>query len=237
MKLKHLPDKKYTKIMNKPKNRSENIVVQEFASEILIYDLKTDKAYCLNETSVFVWRLCDGTKTVAEISQSLTKKLKQPMTEDVIWLALDGFKKDNLLEDSKEFEINFNGLNRRQVIKKVGFASMFALPIVSSIVAPNAAMAASGATNLALLATCPSTNGNVSCQSSNCVFTNNDGYRCCVSGATTGTFMPTQGSCSSFANCAAYGTSQCCSGSASTYPQLDGVCIPNFGRSGCICNS
>jgi hypothetical protein len=83
-------------------------------------------------------------RTVTEISQSLSKKLNEPMTEDVIWLALDNFKKDNLLEDNEHFEINFNGLTRRQVIKKIGFASMITLPFVSSVVAPNAAMAASG---------------------------------------------------------------------------------------------
>ena len=33
--------------------------------------------------------MCNGTKTVAEISQNLSRKLKQPITEDVIWLALD----------------------------------------------------------------------------------------------------------------------------------------------------
>ncbi len=91
-----------------PKSRIENIVVQEFAKEILIYDLKTNKAFCLNETSAMIYQLCDGKRSVAEISQILTKKLNQPMTEDLIWLALDNFKKDNLLEENEKFEIDFD---------------------------------------------------------------------------------------------------------------------------------
>ena len=132
---------------NLPQARMNNLVVQEFTNEILIYDLKTNKAFCLNETSAMIWQLCNGKRTVKEISQHLSKKLNQPLTEDVIWLAFDSFKKDNLLEESEQFEISFNGLSRRQVIRKVGLASIIALPLISSILAPNAAMAASGCVN------------------------------------------------------------------------------------------
>ena len=126
-----------------PKTRIENIVVQEMNKELLIYDLKDNKAFCLNETSAIIYQLCDGTKTIAEISQSLTKKSNQPISEDVIWLALDDFKKDKLLEHSEQIAINFNGLNRRQIIKKIGFSSMIVLPMISAVMAPQAAQAAS----------------------------------------------------------------------------------------------
>lgn len=75
------------KIMNKPKTRNENLVVQEFESEILIYDLKTNKAFCLNETSALIYQLCNGKNSVAEISQALNKHLKQSISEDLVWLA------------------------------------------------------------------------------------------------------------------------------------------------------
>jgi hypothetical protein len=130
--------------MNTPKTRNDNIVVQEIDKELLIYDLKENKAFCLNETSALIWQLCDGSNSMAEISKFAGKKLNQNISEDLIWLALDEFKKCSLLEESEKFEIDFNGLNRRQIIKKVGLASMIALPIVSSIVAPTAAHALSG---------------------------------------------------------------------------------------------
>ena len=88
-------------------------------------------------------------------------------------MALDQFKRDNLLENNEQFEINFNGLSRRQMIKKVGLASMIMLPVVSSLVAPTAAQSAS---LLPLLANCSS---NSQCESNFCT---NGPPRCCVPG-------------------------------------------------------
>lgn len=138
--------------MNYPKTRNENIVVQEMEKEILIYDLKTNKALCLNETSALIYQLCNGSRTVAEISRMMGQKSNESISEDLVWLALDNFKKDNLLENNEQFEINFKGLSRRQVIKKVGLASMVALPVIASIVAPSAVMAYSGFANCAACA-------------------------------------------------------------------------------------
>ena len=129
--------------MDRPKTRNKNIVVQEMEKELLIYDLKDNKAFCLNETSAIIYQLCDGKNSVTEISLELNKLLKQPITEDVVWLALNDFKKENLLAESERFEINFNGLSRRQIIKKVGLASMVALPLLSAVMAPQAAQAGS----------------------------------------------------------------------------------------------
>jgi Coenzyme PQQ synthesis protein D (PqqD) len=129
--------------MNNPKNRNEDIVMLEMESEILIYDLRTNKTFSLNETSALIWQLCDGKKSVAEISRNLSKKLNKPVTEDFVWLALDNFKKENLLEQSEQFEIDFNGLSRRQLVKKIGFASLLTLPVIASVTAPVAGAAAS----------------------------------------------------------------------------------------------
>lgn len=192
--------------MNRPKTRSENIVVQELENEILIYDLMNDKAYCLNKTSAMIWQLCDGKNSVAEMSLNLSKKLSQPISEDLIWLALDNFKKDNLLEESQQLEIKFNGLNRRDVIKKIGFASMIALPIVSSVIAPSAAMAQSG-----LLANNAACTTNSQCQSGNCF----GGTKCCVAGTTLGLAPNTRlGAPFSVpsATCTALAAADCCSG-------------------------
>ncbi|MBX7171611.1 MAG: PqqD family protein [Pyrinomonadaceae bacterium] len=149
--------------MNYPKTRNENIVVQEMEKEILIYDLKTNKAFCLNETSAIIYQLCDGKNSVAEITLALNQNLNQSVSEDLVWLALDNFKKDNLLENNEQFEINFKGLSRRQVIKKIGLASMIALPVIASVVAPNAAMAFSGFANCAACTT------NSQCAVNNCL--------------------------------------------------------------------
>jgi hypothetical protein len=189
--------------MNTPKTRNENIVVQEMENEILIYDLKTNKAFCLNATSAMIWQMCNGTRTVAEIGQSLSKKLDESVSEDLIWLALDNFKKNNLLENNKEFAVNFKGLNRRQVVKKIGLTSMIALPVIASIIAPSAAMAFSGFANCAACTT------QSQCVSNNCL-----NMVCSV--GTTNSFAPNTMLGAAFsvpsATCTALAAANCCSG-------------------------
>jgi hypothetical protein len=117
--------------------RNKEIVVQELGKEILIYDLKSHKAYNLNETSSTVYRACDGKTTFDEI------KLRAKFTDEIIFLALEELKKENLIEVKDSYASPFAGMTRRQVIRKVGPASMIALPVVSSLIAPTAAMTAS----------------------------------------------------------------------------------------------
>jgi hypothetical protein len=140
---------------NNPKGRENDIVVQELKGEVLLFDLNTNKAYCLNQTSALVWNLCDGESSVSDISRKLSQQLKQPVTEDLVWLAVDGLKKDDLLEHSEELTIRFDGLSRREVIRKVGFASMIALPVIASLVTPTAAMAQSLACTVSIISNTP----------------------------------------------------------------------------------
>jgi hypothetical protein len=121
--------------MKLPKIR-ENLLVQDLSNEILIYDLTTNKSYCLNETAKTVFNHCDGVKTFADIN----------LPEDIIYLSLDQLKKHNLLED--DYASTFAGISRRDAIKKVGMGTMIALPFVVGITAPKAAQAASGLAQL-----------------------------------------------------------------------------------------
>lgn len=130
--------------MNKPISRKTNIVVQDLENEVLIYDLEINKAFCLNKTSALVYEFADGTKTVGEISNEMSVKLKIRVSEDLVWMALEGLKKDNLLANADELTDHFGGLTRREVVKRVGFASVVMLPLISTVIAPNAVMAQSG---------------------------------------------------------------------------------------------
>ena len=125
------------KLGSNPQSRKHDIVIQELKDEVLIYDLIRNKALCLNQTSAMIWQECDGTKSVTEISQLLSRKLKSNVSEDIIWLALNQFKTDNLLTNN-DLTTPLVGLNRREIVKRIGFASMVALPIISTLVAPHA---------------------------------------------------------------------------------------------------
>lgn len=127
-----------------PSVRRNNLVVQEISDELMICDLNENKAFCLNETSAIVWQLCDGKKSLGQISKELGRQLNTPPDEGLVWLALNQLKINKLLENSADIEDKYLGMSRREVIKKVGFGTMIALPLVSSIVAPTSANAASG---------------------------------------------------------------------------------------------
>jgi hypothetical protein len=119
-----------------PKSRKDNLVVQELDGEVLIYDLNKNKAVCLNQTSALVWQACDGSRTIADISDAVGKQLNSQVNEDIIWLALDQLSKENLVEKQTESGNKFKGLSRREVIKKAALGTVIALPIVTSLVAP-----------------------------------------------------------------------------------------------------
>jgi hypothetical protein len=127
----------------RPIARKDNIVVQNTRLETLVYDLTLNKAFLLNETSAFVWQNCDGTREVSEISKALAQRNKQPINNDIVWLAIDQLKKENLIENPGELKSGLEGLSRREVIKRIGFGTMIAMPLISVLVAPRAVNAAS----------------------------------------------------------------------------------------------
>lgn len=47
-----------------PIARTKDLVIQNSADEVLIYDLNDHHALCLNKTSAAVWRLCDGENSI-----------------------------------------------------------------------------------------------------------------------------------------------------------------------------
>lgn len=143
-----------------PVARKEGLVVQETAEEVLVYDLTTNKAHCLNQTAAFVWKSCDGSKSVDDISTLLARETGSNVSEDLIWLAIDQLSDKNLLQ--APVASKFAGSSRRDVIKKIGLAAVVALPVVASLAAPTSALAATSCSCLiagdcAAQTTCPST--------------------------------------------------------------------------------
>lgn len=124
-----------------PRRRETGIVVREISDEVLVYDLGTHKAHCLNATATLVWKKCDGQTSIPQLAQLLEQELKASVNDDVIWLAIDELEKRNLLEQSSS-RMNRSGMTRRAMIRRLGLATAVALPIVTSLVAPTPAQAA-----------------------------------------------------------------------------------------------
>lgn len=143
-----------------PIARKDGLVIQETTDEVLVYDLTSNKAHCLNQTAAFVWKSCDGNNSISDITNRFQKEIGSSVHEDLVWLAIDQLNDKNLLE--KDISADFAGRSRREVIKKIGLAAVIALPIVASLTAPSSAMAASSCVcnspgNCTAQTTCPST--------------------------------------------------------------------------------
>lgn len=126
-----------------PLSRRRDLLTRELENEILIYDLEVNKAFSLNHTSSAVWLACDGKRNISQITESVSAELNTPATEDLIWFTIDELKKLNLIENGEQINSIFNGVSRREVIKKVGLGTMVALPVIAALTAPSAANASS----------------------------------------------------------------------------------------------
>ncbi|MBS1793968.1 MAG: PqqD family protein [Acidobacteria bacterium] len=149
-----------------PVARKEGLVVQETSEEVLVYDLNSNKAHCLNQTAAFVWKSCDGNNSVGDITKLFENETGSAVPEDMIWLAIDQLKDKELLQTVPADGLK--GRSRRDVIKTIGLATVVALPIVASLTAPTSVMAAVSCSCLVpgdcVATACPST---VNCNASN----------------------------------------------------------------------
>jgi hypothetical protein len=148
---------------NDPQNpvaRQTGLVVQEMPDEVLVYDMDANKAHCLNTSAAFVWRSCDGTNSISDIMRNFESTGGGKVTEDFVWLAIDQLNENGLLEG--EVAPRFAGQSRRQVLKTIGLASVVAVPVIASLVAPqhalgNISCACTNPGNCLNMTSCPST--------------------------------------------------------------------------------
>ena len=132
------------KAVRNPKARSEGLVIKKLDDELLVYDLETHKAHCLNLAAALVWNHCDGRKSVAEITRVLSEEAAAEglFTEEVVWLALVQLERFRLLEERAALPQHATRLSRRELGRRLGLATVAALPFITAIVAPPAASAA-----------------------------------------------------------------------------------------------
>ncbi|HLL53216.1 MAG TPA: PqqD family protein [Myxococcaceae bacterium] len=123
-----------------PVARQEKLAAQELAGEWVVYDLERDRAHRLNAASALVWRNCNGKRDARQLAALLSSELGLPNDERVARLALDALARANLLENAPDEALA--RLTRRQLVKQLGVA-LAALPLVATLVAPDAMAAQS----------------------------------------------------------------------------------------------
>lgn len=114
-----------------------DLVMKEMPDEVLIYDLKQHKAHCLNQTAALIWRFCDGKTSIPLLAQTLSQQLQTPLSEEVVWVALQQLSRAQLLEQNLAKPGILAGVSRRQALRQLTWGAILA-PLVTSIIAPTA---------------------------------------------------------------------------------------------------
>ena len=122
--------------------RKEGLLVHPLEDEVLVYDLVRHKAHCLNLASATVWKHCDGSQDARDLARIVTRELDMAFDEQMVWLALGQLDKARLLEQRIGPASGPARISRREVIKRVGLAAAVSVPLISSIVSPTPAQAA-----------------------------------------------------------------------------------------------
>lgn len=123
-----------------PQARTTDLVMRELPDEMLVYDLKTHEAHCLNHTAALAWKHCDGKSSVTEIASLMEKDMNTPVDEAAVWLAVDRLSKAHLLEEQVIPPTGTPGISRRKALQRIGIGSLL-IPTVLTVVAPIPAMA------------------------------------------------------------------------------------------------
>lgn len=125
-----------------PRLRADGLVIHELPDEVLVYDKVRHHAHCLNQSAALVWRACDGQSAPEEIARKLTTQLAVTVTEDLVLLALAQLEEIHLLEQQGTITTSLAGMSRRQMTRSLGLAAAVALPVITSIMVPTPAQAA-----------------------------------------------------------------------------------------------
>lgn len=126
----------------KPKARKRRLLIEEANGELVVYDLASHNAHRLNAAAAAIWKSCNGRRTVEDIASKVNAALSPQARRTLVVQALGDLQRKRLL-DSDDFV--GERMSRRELMKKLGIGAAAAamLPMISSIVAPTPAAAAS----------------------------------------------------------------------------------------------
>lgn len=118
-----------------PLVKTEGLVMQDLGDELLVYDMETKQASCLNRSARSFLQSCDGETTVYEAAEKLD------LSPDLVISTVGAFSKAGLLAEPLS-GIPTTGISRRKLLRAAATLGV-AVPIVSTLVAPSAVHAAS----------------------------------------------------------------------------------------------
>jgi len=129
-----------------PKARQDDLLMEEVADELVLYDQQRKLAHSLNRTAALVWRHCDRQRSIADLAELLRAELDPVADEDLVLVAIDRLEAAHLLEEPFERTADQARTSRRQAVRKLGRVGVVTLllPVVTTLVAPTPTQAGGG---------------------------------------------------------------------------------------------
>ena len=124
--------------LERPRARTEDLVIKALPDEVLVDDLARHRTHCLNGAAAAVWRLCNGQRTPADIARTLAQAPEGRWSDEAVRLALDELGRAHLLNEVRTGHPDAGGVTRRQTLQRLAAAAVV-VPTVATIVAPRAA--------------------------------------------------------------------------------------------------
>jgi hypothetical protein len=156
-----------------PEARADGLLTEQVGDEVVVYDTESKDVHCLSPLAAAVFEHCDGRSDPAAIAESVGVRLGRPVTKGEVSEAIAQLEERSLLE-RPPLLLHQEGVSRRDLAKKtarVG-AAVASVPLITSIVAPTAAMAATQ-----IPSGCGGCGQNSDCVSNHCC-QNNAGKQC-----------------------------------------------------------
>jgi hypothetical protein len=123
-----------------PRARHDDLLVEDILDEVLIYDLRSKQAHCLNATAAAIWRACDGHTSVTALAAGANETIGAPCHEDVIMLALEQLRERYLIDPLPASASPL--VSRRELMERVA-VPLLLLPLITTLSVPTPAMAQS----------------------------------------------------------------------------------------------
>ncbi len=121
--------------------KKEDLLLDVVGDEVLLYNLEGRRVHCLNEPAFRIWKLCNGRRTVKEMATELETNLNPEARELVVRNVINEFSHLGLVEASSGLK---TVISRRDMARRIGIGAVaaVALPLITSVVAPTPARAA-----------------------------------------------------------------------------------------------
>ena len=106
-----------------PRARRKGLLHTEVGDELVVLDTERNRGMALSPELARLFRLCDGKRTVARISDAMTLDLGSDADPTAVWSGLRRLQKARLLEGDLSFAKVADVRSRRQALKAIGLGA------------------------------------------------------------------------------------------------------------------